>query len=383
MIDRRGRGSRIFNKRSESGTNNNHSTSGFRARRRLNADDSGVSGFRARRRLNADDSGVSGLRARRRLNADDSGVSDLRARRRLNADDSGVSDLRARRRLNADNKRGDSIYNRNMNSFRPRGKQTIQNQHFKYRNRNIPQDNHLQPMPAVVRINRLIAASGICARREADELILQGRVTVNGEVVTELGTRVNQFEDVVKVDGNKIQPGKPVYILLNKPKNCITTTGDPEGRLTVMDLVKGATQERIFPVGRLDRNTTGLLLMTNDGELAEKLSHPSHQVRKVYVARLDRKFEEADLQKLLTGFELEDGFAKADKAARIENGGPDEVGIEVHSGRNRLVRRMFEHLGYEVKALDRVIYAGLTKKWLPRGRWRFLDEKEIAYLKMI
>ena len=229
------------------------------------------------------------------------------------------------------------------------------------------------------RLNRYIANAGICSRREADVLIAAGEIKVNGEVVTEMGYQV-QPEDTVQYGKTNLNREKAVYVLLNKPKDFITTTEDPEGRRTVMDLVAGASKERIFPVGRLDRNTTGLLLFTNDGEVAQKLSHPSHKNKKIYQVELSQPLSEEDLRKISDGLELEDGKAIVDDVAVVA-GNPHFVGIEIHIGRNRIVRRIFEHLGYEVVALDRVQYAGLTKKDLPRGKWRFLSEQEVIRMK--
>ncbi|WP_210514423.1 pseudouridine synthase [Hymenobacter terricola] len=230
-----------------------------------------------------------------------------------------------------------------------------------------------------LRLNRYIANAGICSRREADALIAAGEIKVNGEVVTEMGYKVLP-EDTVQYGKTNLNREKSVYVLLNKPKDFITTTEDPEGRRTVMDLVAGASKERIFPVGRLDRNTTGLLLFTNDGEVAQKLSHPSHKNKKIYQVELSQPLAEEDLRKISEGLELEDGKAVVDDVAVVA-GNAHFVGIEIHIGRNRIVRRIFEHLGYEVVALDRVQYAGLTKKDLPRGKWRFLSEQEVIRLK--
>ncbi len=230
-----------------------------------------------------------------------------------------------------------------------------------------------------MRLNRYIANAGICSRREADALIAAGEIRVNGEVVTEMGYKV-QPTDTVQYGKTNLNREKLVYVLLNKPKDFITTTDDPEGRKTVMSLVAGASKERIFPVGRLDRNTTGLLLFTNDGEVAQKLSHPSHKNKKIYQAELDKPLTADHLGQIAAGLELEDGKAEVDDVAVVA-GNPHFVGIELHVGRNRIVRRIFEHLGYDVVALDRVQYAGLTKKDLPRGKWRFLTEQEVIRLK--
>ena len=231
------------------------------------------------------------------------------------------------------------------------------------------------------RLNKYIASAGICSRREADRLIAAGLVSVNGKVVTTLGTKVNPGDDV-RYNGERIRNEKKIYLLLNKPKDYVTTTYDPKERKTVMALIKNACPERIYPVGRLDRNTTGVLLFTNDGEMAKKLTHPSHNKKKIYHVFLDKKLTQNDLQTLAGGIELEDGFIKADAISYVHPENKNEIGLEIHSGRNRIVRRMFESLGYKVTKLDRVYFAGLTKKNLPRGKWRFLTEKEINRLKM-
>ncbi len=234
-----------------------------------------------------------------------------------------------------------------------------------------------------VRLNRFIAQSGVCSRREADALIAAGKIKVNGKVVTELGMKVLPIRDTVIYNGKSLRAENFVYILYNKPKNVISTTSDPEGRKTVIDSIELATRARVFPVGRLDRNTTGLLLLTNDGKLAKKLTHPSHNIRKLYHVRLHKDVTEEDLGKLRQGIELEDGLAKADKVDFVRDGNPNEVGIEIHIGRNRIVRRMFEALGYSVETLDRVMIAHLTKRKLSRGRWRELTDKEVSFLKMM
>ena len=238
-----------------------------------------------------------------------------------------------------------------------------------------------KPSDGTVRLNKYIANAGICSRREADKLIEAGVVKVNGETITTLGYKVKPT-DIVEVEGQKIKNEKKVYILLNKPKDYLTTTKDPQNRKTVMELIKGAVKERVFPVGRLDRQTTGLLLFTNDGELADKLMHPKSNVPKLYHVTLDRNFSGSDFEKLVKGIELEDGFIKPDALSYVM-GKKNELGIQIHSGKNRIIRRIFEHLGYDVIKLDRVMYAGLTKKNLPRGKWRFLTEKEVNFLKML
>ena len=232
-----------------------------------------------------------------------------------------------------------------------------------------------------MRLNRYISHAGVCSRRDADELIRTEQVSVNGKVVTEMGYQV-KADDVVKLNNKLLTPQRFVYVLLNKPKDFITTTEDPNERRTVMDLVAGATDLRIYPVGRLDRNTTGLLLLTNDGDLADKMTHPSNEIRKVYQAELDKKITDEHVEALKNGIQLEDGLIKANDIAIIT---PDAqvIGIEIHSGRNRIVRRMFEHLGYEVQKLDRTMFGSLTKKELPRGEWRYLSEREIVRLKTL
>ena len=233
-----------------------------------------------------------------------------------------------------------------------------------------------------IRLNKYIANSGICSRREADELITQGLVEVNGKVVTEMGYQVQKTDRVV-FDGQSITPEKPVYVLLNKPKGYISTTKDEKARKTVMDLVANASPYRLFPVGRLDRQTTGLILLTNDGHLTKKLTHPSFGVKKIYHVTLDRKLSVEDLRTIADGVRLEEGVAEVDSISYIEGKPKNEVGIEIHNGWNRVVRRMFKKMGYEVEALDRVIFAGLTKKNIKRGHWRILTEMEVNNLKML
>ncbi|MCB0408995.1 MAG: rRNA pseudouridine synthase [Flavobacteriales bacterium] len=233
-----------------------------------------------------------------------------------------------------------------------------------------------------MRLNRFIANAGICSRREADSLIESGSVSVNGKVVTELGTRVS-ITDKVSVGGQSIKHEKKVYIVMNKPKNFITSVSDPKGRKTVMQLV-GKMKQRVYPVGRLDRATTGVLMFTNDGDLTKKLTHPRYGVKKIYQVTVDKNFSQADLNILVDGFELEDGFIKADAASFIGKGDDRKtIGIELHSGKNRIVRRMIAHLGYNVIKLDRVEFANLTKKDLARGQWRYLTNEEVAFLKML
>jgi 23S rRNA pseudouridine2605 synthase len=268
------------------------------------------------------------------------------------------------------NRRNDSYNNPNASYGSNYGVQKQQ----KYR------EEHFDPNE-LIRLNKYLANAGICSRREADEFIQAGLVKVNGEVISELGSKVKRADQVVFND-QQVKLEHKIYVLLNKPKNCVTSADDPQERLTVMDLVKNACQERIFPVGRLDRNTTGVLLLTNDGDLSSKLTHPKFLKKKIYHVWLDKDVSIADMQKLAEGIELEDGEIHADAISYVDDEIKDQVGIEIHSGRNRIVRRMFESLGYHVVKLDRVYFAGLTKKNLKRGQWRYLNEKEVNMLRM-
>jgi 23S rRNA pseudouridine2605 synthase len=264
--------------------------------------------------------------------------------------------------------------NRNQASNRnPNDKYSLQKQ-LKYREENFDPEE-------LIRLNKYLANAGICSRREADAFIQSGVVKVNGETVNELGTKVKRA-DLIMFHEQPVKLEHKIYVLLNKPKNCVTTADDPQERLTVMDLVKSACQERIFPVGRLDRNTTGVLLLTNDGDLASKLTHPKFLKKKIYHVWLDKSVSVEDMQKLADGVDLDDGEIHADAISYVTDTDKDQVGIEIHSGRNRIVRRMFESLGYHVIRLDRVYFAGLTKKNLKRGHWRYLNEKEVSMLRM-
>ena len=253
------------------------------------------------------------------------------------------------------------------------------NAKYSFKKRIEYKEEHVDPNEPI-RLNKYLANAGVCSRREADEYIQKGEVTVNGQVVTELGTKVKR-SDEVKFHDQPVTIEKKVYILLNKPKDCVTTSDDPQQRKTVMDIVKDACPERIYPVGRLDRNTTGVLLLTNDGELASKLTHPKFLKKKVYHVFLDKNVAVEDLQKIADGIELEDGEVHADAIEYADESDHSQVGIEIHSGKNRIVRRIFEHLGYHVVKLDRVQFAGLTKKNLRRGDWRFLTEQEVEMLR--
>lgn len=232
-----------------------------------------------------------------------------------------------------------------------------------------------------IRLNKFLANAGVCSRREADEFITAGVVSVNGQVVTELGTKIKRGDEV-KFHDQVVSIERKVYVLLNKPKDTVTTSDDPQARRTVMDLVKGACEERIYPVGRLDRNTTGVLLLTNDGDLASKLTHPKYLKKKIYHVHLDKNLTKVDMEQIAAGIQLEDGEIHADAISYTDENKKDDVGIEIHSGKNRIVRRIFESLGYKVVKLDRVYFAGLTKKGLRRGDWRYLTEQEVNYLRM-
>ena len=237
------------------------------------------------------------------------------------------------------------------------------------------------PIKDTVRLNKFIANSGVCSRREADTLIQAGVVTVNGEVVTELGTKVNVFTDDIRFNGERLKGEEKVYIVMNKPKGFVTTASDPHAEKTVVDLVKNCPT-RVYPVGRLDKNTTGVLMLTNDGEIAERLTHPSYDKKKIYQVALDRPLAQEDFDRILSGVVLTDGEIQADELEYIDEKDKRKLGIEIHSGKNRIVRRIFETLGYNVKALDRVYFAGLTKKGLKKGEWRYLTEGEVNILKM-
>jgi 23S rRNA pseudouridine2605 synthase len=254
-------------------------------------------------------------------------------------------------------------------------------QHSKFKNINQAPAINTRQAVSEMPLNKFIAHAGVCGRREAAELVKGGKVKVNNAIIYEPGFKVSENDKVV-FNGKQLYPQKNlVYILLNKPKDYITTAKDTHGRKTVLELIEGATQERVFSVGRLDRNTTGVLLLTNDGELTQKLTHPSFEVKKIYEAKLDKPLLKKDMEAILSGIQLEDGFIAADTIGYADTKDKSLIGIEIHSGRNRIVRRIFEHLGYDVKGLDRVLFANLTKKNVDRGKWRFLKEKEVRLLK--
>ncbi len=274
--------------------------------------------------------------------------------------------------------RGSLKYGRRPGSGDDRNKDGAKSFVQKRRLNKIEKDVHKD----TIRLNKFIANSGICSRREADELITQGLVEVNGKVVTEMGYQVQKTDKVV-FDGQSITPEKPVYVLLNKPKGYISTTKDDKARKTVMDLVANASPYRVFPVGRLDRSTTGVILLTNDGHMTKKLTHPSFDAKKIYHVTLDKKLTHEDMKLIAEGIRLDEGVAEVDQISFIEGKPKNEVGIEIHIGWNRVIRRIFQRLGYEVEALDRVMFAGLTKKNIKRGHWRILSEQEVNNLKML
>lgn len=275
--------------------------------------------------------------------------------------------------FNNNNRRQNNNNNRRQGNYNLNAKYNVQKQ-LKYK-------EVLADPNEPIRLNKFLSNAGVCSRREADEFIQQGVVKVNDVVITELGTKITR-NDKVEFKGKEVHIESKVYIVLNKPKNCVTTSDDPQERLTVMDLVKNACSERIYPVGRLDRNTTGVLLLTNDGDLASKLTHPSFKKKKIYHVWLDKNVSVEDMEKIANGIELEDGEIHADAISYANEEDKTQVGIEIHSGRNRIVRRIFESLGYHVVKLDRVYFAGLTKKNLGRGKWRYLNEKEVNALRM-
>jgi len=352
-----------------------------RPRRTFHRD--GESSERPRRTFHHD--GESSERPRRTFHRD--GESSDRPRRTFHRD--GENSDRPRRTFHRDGESGDrprrSFGDRKPFEGRERGRRINPDAEAfepKVRKPKGEKPTAKQPFdPDAVRLNKFIANSGVCSRREADEYIAAGVVTINGEVVTELGVKVHPDDDV-RFNGERLKGEKKVYIIMNKPKDFVTTTSDPHAEKNVMDLIsKELCPERVFPVGRLDKSTTGVLLFTNDGALTETLTHPSYERKKIYQVVLDKNLKKSDFDQILAGLELEDGFIAADALSYLEEK-EDHLGIEIHSGRNRIVRRIFESLGYGVKRLDRVYFAGLTKKDLRRGQWRFLTEKEIGILKM-
>jgi len=278
-----------------------------------------------------------------------------------------------------DNRKNNNSKN-NKNNYRKNLDIIIQKKRKEAQKKEIPSFKH-NKSESLIRLNKYIAHSGICSRREADQLILSGTIKVNGQIITTLGYKVKPT-DKVEYNNTLIKNEKLVYILLNKPKNYITTVDDEKGRHTVMELLGNQIKKRVYPVGRLDRNTTGLLLLTNDGDLAKKLTHPSYGAKKIYHVVLDKKLLPEDFEKIKNGINLNDGFIKVDNISYVENEPKTNIGIEIHSGKNHIVKRIFESLNYKVVKLDRVVFAGFTKKNLPRGKWRFLEKHEIDFLKM-
>lgn len=330
-----------------------------------------------RPRYNNEEYGSSERPFRPRYNNNNEGY-----RPRHNSEDGeqtyGSSERPFRPRFNGNNGRGG--YNNNKRNSRPRT--ADYNPHAKYsKKKQIEYKEQFIDPNEPIRLNKYLANAGVCSRREADEYIQAGVVSVNGEVVTELGTKIKRGDEV-KFHDQTISIERKIYVLLNKPKDTVTTADDPQARRTVLDLVKGACEERIYPVGRLDRNTTGVLLLTNDGDLASKLTHPSYLKKKIYHVHLDKNLTQADMEKIAAGIELEDGEIQVDAISYTDEAKKSDVGVEIHSGKNRIVRRIFESLGYKVVKLDRVYFAGLTKKGLRRGDWRFLNEHEVNYLRM-
>ena len=370
---------RRFNDSDERPRRRFHDDEEERPRRRFHDDEE-----RPRRKFNDDND-----RPRRRFHDD----HEERPRRRFNDEEE-----KPRRRFHDDEERPRRKFNddkdrprrRSTGDERPRGRRREERDEEEAPRRGrkgyVREKDPMYDRPAAtgeIRLNKYLADCGICSRREADDLIKAGCVTVNGEVVTTMGFRVKPT-DKVMYGTQTLNREKLRYILLNKPKGYITTAEDPEGRETVMELVRGACDERIFPVGRLDKNTTGLLLLTNDGDLAKKLTHPSSEISKLYHVILDKPLTKNDMLRIADGIELDDGFIAADEIAYDEDDDSRKgIGIQLHSGRNRIVRRIFEHLGYEVTKLDRVMFAGLDKYKLPRGEWRFLTDQEVRMLKKL
>ena len=331
-----------------------------------------------RPRFNSAEGGERPFRPRTN-NYGQGGYGDRPQRPRFNSAEGGERPFRPRTNNYGQGGYGDRPQ-RSQRSFRPRTNDY--NPNAKYSNKKqIEYRDILTDPNEPIRLNKFLANAGVCSRREADEFIAAGVVSVNGEVVTELGTKIKRTDEV-KFHDQPINIERKVYVLLNKPKDCVTTSDDPQARKTVMDYVKDACRERIYPVGRLDRNTTGVLLLTNDGDLASKLTHPKFLKKKIYHVYCDKNVTKADLDQIAAGITLEDGEIHADAISYASDTDKKQVGIEIHSGKNRIVRRIFESLGYKVTKLDRVYFAGLTKKGLKRGDWRFLTELEVNMLRM-
>ena len=373
---------------------NNNQEGGYQQRPRYNANQEG--GYQPRPRYNSNQEG--GYQQRPRYNNNQEGG--YQPRPRYNANQEGGYQQRPRYNNNQEggyqprprynnNQEGGYQPRQQQGGYQSRQQRPQRRQHTPGYNPNAKysmkkqieyKETHIDP-DEPIRLNKYLANAGVCSRREADDFITAGVVSVNGEIVTELGTKVKRSDTVLFHD-QLVSIEKKVYVLLNKPKDCVTTSDDPQNRKTVMDLVKGACRERIYPVGRLDRNTTGVLLLTNDGELASKLTHPQFMKKKIYHVHLDKNVTAADMRLIADGITLEDGEIHADSIEYASETDRKQVGIEIHSGRNRIVRRIFESLGYHVVKLDRVFFAGLTKKNVRRGDWRFLTEKEVNMLRM-
>ena len=371
---------------------NNRGNYGDRPQRpRFNAEDGEQRSFRPRTNYNREGGEQRSFRPRTNYNREGSYSSDRPQRPRYNAEGGEQRSFRPRtggfhteggyssdrpqrpRFQGGDQPRGARPQRPRTAGYNPNAKYSMKKQ--------IEYKDILTDPNEPVRLNKFLANAGICSRREADEFIAAGVVSVNGEVVTELGTKIKRTDEV-KFHDQPVSVERKVYVLLNKPKDCVTTSDDPQDRKTVMHCVKDACKERIYPVGRLDRNTTGVLLLTNDGDLASKLTHPKFLKKKIYHVYCDKNVTKADLDQIAAGITLEDGEIHADAISYASETDKKQVGIEIHSGKNRIVRRIFESLGYKVTKLDRVYFAGLTKKGLKRGDWRYLTEQEVNFLRM-
>ena len=361
----------------------------FDRERSFNRDDRGErGGFNRERSFNRDDRGErGGFNRERSFNRDDRGGErgEFNRERSFNRDDRGGDRGGFYSPFEKKKSYGGSFYDRNDNSnrtLRPRKNRGEEFDRPKIGAGLGPKyiEEPIDP-EAEIRLNKYIANSGVCSRREADNHILAGEITVNGEVVTTLGTKI-KMGDEVQFNGTIIKGEKKVYLILNKPKGYVTSVDDPHAEKTVMELIKGACNERVYPVGRLDKSTTGVLLLTNDGELTKTLTHPTYNKKKIYHVFLDKRISEEDMERIATGVDLDDGVAYADAISYVDGSDKSQVGVEIHSGKNRIIRRLFDTIGYKVIKLDRVYFAGLTKKGLPRGRWRFLTQREVGMLKM-
>ncbi len=360
----------------------------FDRERSFNRDDRGErGGFNRERSFNRDDRGErGGFNRERSFNRDDRGErGGFNRERSFNRDDRGGERGGFYSPFEKKKSYGGGFNDRNDNSnrtLRPRKNRGEEFDRPKIGAGLGPKyiEEPIDP-EAEIRLNKYIANSGVCSRREADNHILAGEITVNGEVVTTLGTKI-KMGDEVQFNGTIIKGEKKVYLILNKPKGYVTSVDDPHAEKTVMELIKGACNERVYPVGRLDKSTTGVLLLTNDGELTKTLTHPTYNKKKIYHVFLDKRISEEDMERIATGVDLDDGVAYADAISYVDGSDKSQVGVEIHSGKNRIIRRLFDTIGYKVIKLDRVYFAGLTKKGLPRGRWRFLTQREVGMLKM-